>query len=93
MSTSRSFIALSHLSFSLPNALTSLYAKFNLLAHLSASAKAAFLEAIALSNSALSLASCSLSTLTTSYTSYNFIVADSNCSMDSFNIFLLGSII
>lgn len=54
--SSKSIIDLAHLSFSLPKADTSLYARFNLLAHLSASLTAAVLASLASLNSAFNFA-------------------------------------
>lgn len=78
-------------SFSLERAVTSLYAKFNLLAHFSASAMAPFFSAMALSNSEVSLESSSLSFLTISSTSVNLTVASSSYSVASLSALRLGS--
>lgn len=88
--SSRTTIDFAHLSFSLPKALTSLWAKFNLLAHLYASLIAPCFSSSACWNYLLSCANSALSLRTISCTSLNLIVAFSSWSLASSNCFLRG---
>jgi len=76
--SSRTIIELLHLSFSLPRADTSLYARSNLLAHLSASLTAAVFSSLASLYSALSLANLAFNISTFSYTIAAFSLASDN---------------
>jgi hypothetical protein len=88
--SSQMMIEFFHLSFSEAKAVTNLYARFNLNAHLSASAIAAFFSPSALSKSALRTAKAAFNLATYSSTSFNLIVAASNYSNDSLRAILFG---